>query len=108
MESQNFSIPPEGPFSLTEAALFGFGQRSEDSWDGVMRLSFCLDGYSHHGGVELRGESGVMRGVLHADAAVAPPAVQRQVARVLSLDHDGPEFTRIAERDPVIARLVEV
>src|ERR1700683_2596189 len=108
MESQNLSITPEGPFSLREAALFGFGQRSEDSWDGVMRLAFCLDGYSHQVGVELREQSGVVRGVLHADAEVDPAAVQRQVARVLSLDHDGTEFTKIAGRDPVIARLVEV
>jgi DNA-3-methyladenine glycosylase II len=31
--------------------------------------------------------------------------VRRQVARVLSLDHDGREFSRVGERDPVIGRL---
>ncbi len=44
--AQTFSITPQGPFSLTEAALFGFGQRSDTQWDGVMRLAFCLDGYT--------------------------------------------------------------
>jgi DNA-3-methyladenine glycosylase II len=33
-------------------------------------------------------------------------AVRRQVARVLSLDHDGAAFVRIGDRDPVIARLL--
>ncbi len=32
-------------------------------------------------------------------------AVRRQVARVLSLDHDGAQFLLVGERDPVIGRL---
>src|SRR5690242_6692120 len=41
-----FVIEPLGPFSLREAALFGFGQRHEEAFDGCMRLAFCLDGYA--------------------------------------------------------------
>ena len=41
--TNTFVIDPSGEFSLREAALFGFGPRDEQSFDGVMRLAFCLD-----------------------------------------------------------------
>ena len=40
-----------------------------------------------------------------AFGAVDPEAAARQVARVLSLDHDGAGFPAVGERDPVIGRL---
>ena len=99
-----FTIVPEGPFSLREAATFGFGQRLETAWDGVMRLAFCVDGYAEQAGVEVRQDE---RGV-HCDVSGAADidAVRRQIARVLSLDYDGAAFARIGDRDPVIARLL--
>jgi DNA-3-methyladenine glycosylase II len=99
-----FTIVPEGPFSLREAATFGFGQRLDTTWDGVMRLAFCVDGYAEQAGVEVRQDEGGVHCVVSGDVDMA--AVRRQVARVLSLDHDGAAFTRIGERDPVIARLL--
>ena len=39
-----FRIEPQGPFSLEEAALFGFGQRHDQAYDGTMRLAFCVEG----------------------------------------------------------------
>ena len=99
-----FTIVPEGPFSLREAATFGFGQRLETSWDGVMRLAFCVDGYAEHAGVEVRQDESGVHCAVFGDADI--DAVRRQVARVLSLDHDGAPFARIGERDPVIARLL--
>jgi DNA-3-methyladenine glycosylase II len=136
MSAQSFSITPSGPFSLAEAATFGFGQRDGDGWDGVMRLAFCLDGYDAHVGVEVRqdgaGPAGGARGgaapasggtdgagtvhcVVHGaggtDLGGTGPGgtgldrVRRQVARVLSLDHDGAEFMAVGRRDPVIGRL---
>ena len=99
-----FTIVPEGPFSLREAATFGFGQRLETSWDGVMRLAFCVDGYAEHAGVEVRQDERGVHCVVQGDADVA--AVRRQVARVFSLDYDGAAFARIGDRDPVIARLL--
>ena len=50
---ETFTIVPRGPFSLAEAIGFGFGQRDAAA-DDVMRLAFCLDGYQHQGGVEVR------------------------------------------------------
>ncbi|HXA43166.1 MAG TPA: hypothetical protein VNV65_09680 [Candidatus Solibacter sp.] len=99
-----FTIEPEGPFSLEESAIFGFGQREGSKFDGVMRLAFCLDDFSGQVGVEVRQQGG------RVDCAFDPPgdveAVRRQVARVLSLDHDARGFVSIGDRDPVMARLL--
>jgi DNA-3-methyladenine glycosylase II len=109
MQPGSFTITPSGPFSLAEAATFGFGQRSGSGWDGVMRLAFCLDGYADQVGVEVRqDEAGTVRCVVHRPAGAGLDRVRDQVARVLSLDHDGREFTRVGERDPVIGRLQAV
>jgi DNA-3-methyladenine glycosylase II len=130
-----FTITPRGPFSLKEAALFGFGPRAEKQFDGVMRLAFCVDGYAEQVGVELRQSTDeVVHGVVHAAAETrarrAPAgagaraarasasagqtsasagvsgveAVRRQVARMLSLDHDGDEFQALSNVDPALSR----
>ena len=54
MRLGSFTITPDGPFSLAEAATFGFGQRAGGDWDGVMRLAFCLDGYAGQVAAEVR------------------------------------------------------
>jgi len=109
MTSQTFTIVPRGPFSLPEAAAFGFGQREASEQQELMRLAFCLDGYSSQVGVEVRqGDDGVVHGVVHGAGGADVDVVHDQVARVLSLDHDGTEFTRIGERDPVIGRLQQI
>jgi DNA-3-methyladenine glycosylase II len=121
-----FTITPSGPFSLAEAATFGFGQRDGGGWDGVMRLAFCLDGYDRYVGVEVRQDgaggdpagpapadpdrpsaapAGAVRCVVHGAGAGDLDPVRRQVARVLSLDHDAEPFTLVGQRDPVIGRL---
>lgn len=121
MQLGSFTITPSGPFSLAEAATFGFGQRPAGHWAGVMRLAFCLDGYEDQVGVEVRqdetgqpgeagthGEAGTVHCVVHGPAGADLGRVRDQVARVLSLDHDGREFSRVGERDPVIGRLQAV
>jgi DNA-3-methyladenine glycosylase II len=106
--SGSFTITPRGPFSLAEAAAFGFGQRGGSPFDGVMRLAFCLDGYQHQAGVEVRQDAAGVHGTVHGPGAADTGAVARQVARVLSLDHDGTEFIRAGARDPVIGALQSV
>jgi DNA-3-methyladenine glycosylase II len=124
MPAESFFITPHGPFSLARAATFGFGQRENEGFDGVMRLAFCLDGYATHVGVEVRQDTpgpdgahsdavrpagpahdGLVRCTVHASGDVDLDRVRRQVARVLSLDHDGAQFLLVGERDPVIGRL---
>jgi DNA-3-methyladenine glycosylase II len=100
---RRFTIEPQGPFSLRELALFGFGQREAQAWDGVMRLAFCLDGYRQQVGVEVRQDDEGVHGAVHSEGDL--DALRRQVARVLSLDFDGHLFEAVGERDPVVARL---
>lgn len=103
---QKFTITPRGPFSLREAATFGFGQRLSTDWDGVMRLAFCLDGYRRQVGVEVRQDAGADVHCVAYGAAEQEP-LRRQVERVLSLDHDAAGYLAVGERDPVVARLLE-
>lgn len=98
---ETFTIVPRGPFSLAESIGFGFGQRDAAA-DEVMRLAFCVDGYQHQAGVEVRQDEAGVHGTIHAPGGAAPAAVQRQVARVLSLDYDAAGFVRAGERDPVL------
>ena len=78
--SQHVTIGVTGPFDLREIALMGFGHRDESGFDGVMRMAFCLDGDS---------------GAAPLDSSELA-AVRRQVARVVSLDHDGEAFPSYA------------
>ncbi len=102
------SIPVRGDFSLAEVAMMGFGHRHEQRFDGVMRLAFCIDadGYSGHGAVEVRQPAADTVGC--TVVAGEPVAAVAQVARVLSLDHDGEGFREIGRRDPVIGRLQQI
>lgn len=98
-------IVPRGPFSLRELATFGFGQRLDTSYDGVMRMAFCADGYRTGVGVALRQDASGVHVDVHG--AADSDAVTAQVARILSLDHDGHAFLEVGQRDPVIGRLQE-
>lgn len=101
-----------GPYDLQEVALMGFGHRDERSFDGVMRLAFCVDGdYERQVGVEVR-QAG-QRLLLTIRSRPEEPAldsatvatVSTQVARVLSADHDGDAFAQVCAADEVLARL---
>ena len=111
MTTRSFTITPMGEFSLAESAMFGFGQRMrpagvgtrDQQFDGVMRMAFCVDGYDHQVGVELRQDDQGVHAVVHGDGAL--DAIQAQVARVLSLDHDARGYAEVGQRDPVIGWL---
>ncbi len=105
-----FTIVPNGRFSLREAVEFGFGQRHSDRFQGVMRLAFCADDFSGQVGVELRQDDNGMHGSVVPAGGVSPPVavVRRQVARILSLDHDIAAFEAVGGRDPVVGRLQAV
>ncbi len=99
-------LHPRGPFSLEAAAGFGFGPNTgrPKPEGGIMRLAFPVDGFGAHAGVVLRQDA---EGVVHGEVYRARDveAVERQVARILSLDHDGEAWAAVGERDPVIGRL---
>lgn len=75
-----------------------------------MRMAFCVDGYREQVGVEVRQDSRGVHCLVHGATEVQGAAdvdvVRAQVARVLSLDHDGTGFEAIGDRDPVMARLL--
>ncbi len=102
--ARRFTIRPSGPFNLQELALFGFGQRFESEWSGVMRLAFCMDGgFAEQVGVEVRQDETGVHVLVSGEADLE--RVAPQVARVLSLDHDGERFLEVGRRDPVIGQL---
>ncbi|MEP6481877.1 MAG: hypothetical protein ABJA94_07715 [Rhodoglobus sp.] len=96
-------LPLRGPYDLAEVALMGFGHRDESSFDGVMRLAFCLDGFEQQVGVEVRQAGGELELVVHGDGDLA--AVTSQVARVVSADADGLAWDAVCAADPVLARV---
>ena len=101
------AIRPDGPFSLALAAGFGFGPRGSDGpgeAEPAMRLAFPLDGYREHAAAVVRQpRPDEVRIAIHAGSD--GDAVERQLARVLSLDRSGTEWLRVGERDPVIGEL---
>ena len=103
-------LPTQGPFSLRAAAGFGFGPhegRPPAFDDDAMRLAFPVDGGTGYAGVVARqaiDDGPVELELLLTDGAPAEAAA-RQVARILSLDHDGDAFVAVGESDPVLGRL---
>jgi DNA-3-methyladenine glycosylase II len=99
-------IEPDVPFSLAAAASFGFGPtmgRPKPEGD-VMRLAFVLDGHTEHAGVLLRQRpDGAIEATVDGTRKAA--AAERQVKRILSLDHPGKGWLAVGKRDPVIGRL---
>ena len=102
----SFVIEPDGPFSLSAAASFGFGPNmGRPKPDGdLMRLAFALDGYTEHAGVVLRQHPG---GAIAAEVEGTRKlaAAERHVRRILSLDHPAKGWLAVGTRDPVIGRL---
>jgi DNA-3-methyladenine glycosylase II len=99
-----------GPFDLHEVAMMSFGHRDERSFDEIMRMAFCLNGdYERQVGVEARqlGDRLELRvqavGDPLGDAEME--VVRKQVARVVSLDHDGEAFHQLCLADPVLAQV---
>ncbi len=95
-------IDLRGAFDLRQSAEFGFGQRSATSFEGVMRLAMCVDGYAEQAGVVVRAEDG---GLVCEVTGADPGAVTRQVARVLSVDVDGRGYDDLGRRERLVGRL---
>jgi hypothetical protein len=103
------TIKPLGRFSLRAAAAFGFGptEGRPPSFDGAMRLAFCVDGGQGYAGAVLRQreDDGPVGVELTLRDGAAPEAALAQAARTVSLDHDGMAFAQVGDRDPVIGAL---
>ncbi len=97
-------IATDAGFSLAAAAGFGFGPVEGAPASDVMRLAFVRDDLDGHAAIALRQDAD---GALTGDLAGGgePAAAERQLRRILSLDHDGAAWLAVGERDPVIGRL---
>jgi DNA-3-methyladenine glycosylase II len=108
----DFTLVPEGPFSLAASARFleGFapaaygGEGQDPGDDARLDLAFPVEGDWRTAGVRVRqADDGTVAVEVVGDAD--PAAVRAQVARILSLDVDGSGFPAVGERDPVVGRL---
>ncbi|MFT4163962.1 MAG: hypothetical protein QM650_01820 [Microlunatus sp.] len=104
-------VPVDGPYDLREVALMGFGHRDEKSFDGVMRLAFCLDrDYETQVGVAVRQHGAELE--IQLEDSAGPPVDQdllvKQTLRISSADHDGRPYAALCRADPFLARFFEV
>lgn len=106
-------ITPLGPFSWDLAVSFasglpGLAHQAAHTEAGLV-LSFLTDRTFAPAAVQLERNDGEVRGEIvpsgseHLDAA----AITRQVARILSLDHDATTYPVVGRRDPPVAKLME-
>jgi DNA-3-methyladenine glycosylase II len=105
---RTFEIEPLGDYSLKESAGFidawHEAPSEGDKTEGHLHLAFLTDHAWTPVGVCLKQTgAGVVHGTVYGEAPV--DSVRHQTARVLSLDVDGREWPKVAERDPVVARL---
>jgi DNA-3-methyladenine glycosylase II len=109
MRAETAELVPRGPFSLEAASRFGFGPTAgrAPAFDGKMTLAFPLDGGAGYAGALIRQtqSDAPLTVELTLSEGGDPETALRQIARVLSLDHDGEQFLEVGARDPVIGRL---
>jgi DNA-3-methyladenine glycosylase II len=106
--TQTFEIQPLGPYSLEESAGFidAWHQAPADGGEGGghLHLAFLTDHHWDPVGVCLTQDgSGVVHGEIYGERG--DEAVERQVARILSLDIDGRSWPEVGRRDPVVGML---
>jgi DNA-3-methyladenine glycosylase II len=107
--TESAQIEPRGPFSLEAAAGFGFGPNEgrPPAFDGAMRLAFPLDGGTGFAGAVLRqpDPDGPVEIELQLTEGGDAETAVAQIARVISLDHDGGQFLQVGSRDAAIGSL---
>ena len=104
---QQFTIEPLGRFSLAAAADFaggfaaGIGLHGADT---ALLAIFPVEGWGCSVAVDIwQTADGVVHGDIHGSGD--PEMVERQVARSLSLDHDGRGWEEIGIRDPILGSI---
>lgn len=104
-----FSLHSKGPYSFAASAQFLAGFRpargSAAGAGGHLHLAFVPDGEEEAVGVCLQACGEGIRGEIFGETDSG--VVERQVARILSLDTDATDYPDVGKRDPVIGRLQE-
>lgn len=107
VERHSAQLEVSGDFSLAAAAAFGFGPR-DGVTDDALALAFCVDGGRGYAGAVLSQPdepSGPVQVQLTLRDGAGVQAALEQVARIVSLDHDGEQWRAVGERDPVLGAL---
>lgn len=102
--ARSITLEPRGEFSFSEAAGFGFGPRNPDADGDRLRLVFVCDDLESTLAAIVRPAGD---GSLRCDLAGSGSDEQAriQLERILSLDHDGGEWERVADSDPKLREL---
>jgi DNA-3-methyladenine glycosylase II len=102
-----FETEPLGRFSLAAARDFaggftaGIGAQAAET--GIL-ATFPVEGWTDSAAVDVwQTDDGIVHGDVHGSTDT--DAVRRQVARSLSLDHDGRGWAEVGQRDPVLGAI---
>ncbi len=105
----SFQIVPRGPFSLEAAQSFagGFaaGIGGGETRANSIVMAFPVEGWQGSAVADARQVDGVVRVRMESAGSPDLGTARQQVARCLSLDHDGSGWPQVGEHDPVIGRL---
>jgi len=106
-----FDIVPRGPFSLEAARTFAGGFAASIGGGtataaGIV-MAFPVEGWAGSAAADVREADGTIDVRYTTVGDPDDDALRRQVARCLSLDHDGTGWPDVGRRDPVIGRLQE-
>jgi DNA-3-methyladenine glycosylase II len=107
---QSAKLPVSGEFSLRAASTFAFGptEGSAPVARDRLRLAFPVDGGRGYAGAVLHQDEephGAVTVDLTLRDGAEPKVALAQVARIVSLDHDGAGFEEIGRTDPVLGEL---
>lgn len=111
-----FTLTPQGPFSFSQAVdvirnfppLRRHAKGIAD--DGVLRMAFPLDGDFGAVGLAIRASGEALEVEAFGDGLDLPHrarALEKQVARIFSLDVDGSDYPAVGRRDPEIGALMK-
>src|SRR6476646_2031970 len=109
--TRTFELEPLGDYSLRASGEFigGWHESPSDGSnpEGHLHLAFLTDrDWTPAAACLTQDPSGRVTGQAYGDAPVH--AVERQVARVLSLDVDGRAWPAVGKHDPVVRRLQQM
>lgn len=107
MPTQSFRLEPKGRFSLAAAQDFADGfpaGTGASGQTGGLLMTFPIEGWRASAAVNVRQDTdGTIVG--ETEDAMELETIRRQVARSLSIDHDGTGWVEVGDRDPVLGTL---
>jgi len=104
-----YEIVPRGPFSLEAARTFSGGFAAGIGAGGPIEdgivMAFPVEGWQGSAVAHVAQSDGIVHVRMVTTGLPDREAMQRQVARCLSLDHDGTGWPEVGRRDEVIGQL---